>query len=513
MNRIITVRACALWLASLWALRAEAHDVADLARLTPGKTAAQNGLWIETPLERRFNSGKSVVVADIQGPAQITMIHFAVPHSHFGAPIRMLDRDLLIRMYWDGEETPSVDCPLVDFFCDPGGYRENVNTELVNKRRGFNCYFPMPFRKSAKVELVYDGPASPGEELWRLMPCYSYVFYRTMESVPADSGYFHACWRQEGLLLGKQDYFALEAKGKGKFVGWNVTVRAPGRGAGPVDMNEKFYIDGEKEPSIEMQGIEDSFGFSWGFPETESMFPLTGWFPFLKGAAAYRWFVNDAISFEESLRVMIGFGEKEDPMFRREFSRPGSTLQLSSTCYWYQVEPHAPLPKMPPAADRAPAPDDNPFWPGKEEVPSAEDLKARNVRLHMMCGRSGKEVIHAEPGYAAEVTRGYSFTGWTPPVYHTRADHEAIELRVTTPRWKAGMLRLYIIDPDTFEGGRRQRVKVAGSDLGVFEKFMEGRWVDKVIPADENGDGQILIRIENARKGSNAVVSVVEWID
>ena len=61
-------------------------------------------------------------------------------------------------MFWDGEATPSVNVPLVDFFCDPAGLREQVNTALVNKRHRFNCYFPMPFRRSARVKLVYDGP-------------------------------------------------------------------------------------------------------------------------------------------------------------------------------------------------------------------------------------------------------------------------------------------------------------------------------------------------------------------
>jgi hypothetical protein len=87
----------------------------DLARLTPGRTAAQNALWSENPLSARFNSSKRVVVAEIKGPAVITMIHFAMP------AVLKLNRDLLLKMYWDGESKPSVDCPLVDFFCDPAG--------------------------------------------------------------------------------------------------------------------------------------------------------------------------------------------------------------------------------------------------------------------------------------------------------------------------------------------------------------------------------------------------------
>ena len=62
----------------------------------------------------------------------------------------------------------------------------------------------------------------------QIMPCYSYVMVHTMPQIAEDLGYFHAFWRQEGLLLGKRDYLALEAKGQGKFVGWNFTVRRPG---------------------------------------------------------------------------------------------------------------------------------------------------------------------------------------------------------------------------------------------------------------------------------------------
>jgi hypothetical protein len=479
--------------------------IADLAKLTPGRTAAQNALLIENSLSARFNSSKRVTVAEIQGPATITMIHFAMPQT------LTLDRDLLLRAYWDGESFPSIDCPLVDFFCDPAGLREEVNTALVNKRRGFNAYFPMPFRTSAKIELVYDGPVEPGEKLWSTMPCYSYVMYRTADAIGADSGYFHAHWRQEALLLGIRDYQALNAEGQGKFVGWNVTIRRPGRSGYPVDGNEKFYIDDEKTPSIEFQGLEDSFGFSWGFPPTESMFPLTGWFPFLKGAAGYRFFTHDAISFDRFLRVTIGFGANEDPMFRREFSKPGNQLQLSSVVYWYQKEPHASLPTMPPAAERAPAPEIA-FWPDKETLPSAEDLKARRVRFLMLCGRPEQETIYAEPGFAAEPQSGYAYDGWGLPVYHCRADNKLLRIEVAVPKAVAGVLRLYMIDPDSFEGGRKQNVSVAGKSLGLVEGFQEGRWLEQPIAESDSAEGKILIEIRNAREGSNAVISVIEFI-
>lgn len=341
---------CTVLLISTGLTYAQTLNVGNLDQLTTGQTRAENALWHENPLSSQFMSSKTVVIADIKGPGIITMIHFALP-SH-----RQLNRDVLLRIYWDGESSPSVDVPLVDFFADPDGLQHRIDTALVNKRRGWNAYFPMPFRRSAKIELVYDGSLSPGKELELSMPCYSYVLWNSLKKVPRNSGYFHASWRQESLLLGKQDYVALEAQGNGKFVGWNITIHSLGDVGYPVDENEKFYIDGEAKPSVEFQGLEDSFGFSWGFPrKSDNFFPLTGYFKFLNGAAAYRFFTQDAINFHKSLRVAIGFGEHESPWFRTRFSKPDSTLQISSTVYWYQNEPHAPLPPMPPASAREPA--------------------------------------------------------------------------------------------------------------------------------------------------------------
>jgi hypothetical protein len=491
-----------------WSLVAPASDgpcFEDLARLTPGRTKAENALWIENALTARFNSSKRVVVADLNGPATITMLHFAMPQT------LKLNREVLLRMFWDGESSPSVDVPVVDFFCDPAGLRDSVNTALVNKRRGFNAYFPMPFRRSARIELVYDGPMEPGDELWKIMPCYSYMTYRAEKRISKDTGYFHASWRQEGLMLGQRDYLALDAKGSGKFVGWNVTVRSPGRDGYPVDENEKFYIDGEEAASIEFQGLEDSFGFSWGFPESESIFPLTGYFKYLKGAAAYRFFTQEAIRFERSLRVLIGFGVNEDPVFRREFSKRGSTLQFSSTVYWYQSEPHAPLPPMSTAAERAPAPEE-PFWPDKETLPSTNDLKRHGVKLHVLCGRPEKEVIYAEEGYGATFKQGYAWSGWGLPVYHARAGNEAVEMELSVPKGSAGTVRVYCIDPDTFEGGRQQEVSIAGKKIASLEKFQEGKWIEQQVSSDQTADGTVILRAVNARKTSNAVISIVEFL-
>jgi hypothetical protein len=481
-------------------------DFTDLPRLTPGKVAAQNALWIEDDPSNRFEQNKHVVLAEIEGPAEITMLHFAVPGG------RTITRDVILKITWDGEKDASVECPLVDFFCDPAGMRNDVNTIFVNKRQGYNAYFPMPFRRSAKIELIYDGPLSPGEPLVLQTPAYFYVMYRKVDSIPEDTGYFHAYWRQESVVLGKQEYVALDAKGNGKFVGWNVTVRRPGEADYPVDENEKFFVDGETKASVEFEGLEDSFGFSWGFPESPSFFPRTGYFPFFEGAAAYRFFLQDAVSFEKSLRVAIGFGPKDLPAYHETFSKPRNMLQFSSTVYWYQHEPHAAWPPLPPAAQRAPAPEGKPLYISEEKLPAPEDLKRRGVKLEMFCGRPGNEVVFAEPGFAAQVKEGFAYAGWDPPVYHCRASEKAVQIEFAVPARTAGNLRLFMIDPDRFRGGRKQIVRAAGKTLGNVEDFAQGRWLEYKVSAEQTESGKLLIEVANNLEGANAVISIVEWI-
>jgi hypothetical protein len=263
---------------------------------------------------------------------------------------------------------------------------------------------------------------------------------------------------------------------------------------------------------VEFQGIEDSFGFSWGFPPTQSEFPLTGYYPFLKGGCGYRFFLNDAITFDKSLRVTIGFGVNEDPFFRKEFSRPGSTLQLSSVVYWYQSEPHADWPAMPGPADRAPAPEEA-FWPDREKLPNADELKNRGVRLLMLCGRPEKEVIYADPGFTIETKSGYAWDGWSLPVYHCRADSNQVQIELIVPKEANGTVRLYVIDPDNFEGGRKQSVTVADKSLGVVEGFQEGRWLEQALTPAETANGAIMVQARNVRQGSNAVISIIEWVE
>lgn len=470
-----------------------------LYRLWDGETRQVNALWGENPKQLQFGEGRTkVVIADLKGPGIITMIHFALPQA------MKLNRDLVLRVYWDDEKTPSVEAPLVDFFCDPNGALERVDTALVNKKRGWNCYFPMPFAKSARVELEMDDARYPNGS-WSLNPCYSYVIYRTVKDLPTDTGYFHAQWRQQTLLLGKEDYKVFEAKGKGQFIGWNVTVRNVGTAGGwyPVDENVKFYVDGEREPSIEWQGIEDSFGFSWGFPEQANEFPFTGYQPYYNGAAAYRFTLNDRISFKKSMKMTVGFGKNEAPFFFTDFSKPENPLQFSSVAYWYQKEPHVVFPPLPPARERRPAAVSVPT--GKKPV--------EGETLVINCGNMANEDEFLADGWDFVLRRGYSFQGhpWTTKINHCWADPESLEFDIVCPKRSAGTLKLYILDGDNFRGGRKQSVSVCGRLIGEYSDFQQGKWLEVPISQADTDQGRIPVVVKNLKPGANAVVSIIRF--
>lgn len=470
-----------------------------MCMLGEGETHMVNALWIENPDEMRMGEGRdTVAVADIQGPGIITMIHFAMPAT------LTLNRDTVIRMYWDGETEPSVNCPLTDFFGDPNGALERVNSALVNKKRGWNAYFLMPFAKSARIEIASDNARYPGT--WERNPCYSYVMYRALDRLPKNMAYFHARWRQETLLMGNEDYLVFETAGEGHFIGWNVTIRgAGGPEAGyPVDMNEKFYIDGEAAPSIEWQGIEDSFGFSWGFPESANEFPLTGWQPYYKvGAAAYRFCLNDRITFRKSLRMTVGFGEHEHPMFHEMFSKPENPLQLSSVAYWYQREPHQTMPPLPSASERRPV--------FQEETRAVDPTPYRQAgeTIVLACGKKEGDIEFLEDGWDFRLRRGYLYEGWPTEVNHCWADKTSLEFDILCPKGASGTLRLYIIDGDNFQGGRKQSITVAGRLIGEYENFQQGQWIEVPITAADTAEGCIPVVAANLREGSNAVVSCI----
>lgn len=484
------------------AMAAEApFTVSDpLYHLTDGQTKQVNALWVENPVNMKFGEGRNkVAIADLKGPGVITMIHFALPAK------MSMNRDVVLRIWWDGEKNPSVEAPLCDFFGDPNGALERVDSALVNKKRGWNCYFPMPFAKSARVEVSLENKRYPNAE-WGQAPCYSYVHYRTLKSVPADSGYFHATWRQQTLLLCKEPYKVFEAKGKGQWIGWNMSIHSPNPKAGyPVDENENFYVDGENTPSISWQGLEDSFGFSWGFPEVANSFPYTGYQPYYNGAAAFRFNDRDRISFAKSIRMTVEFGKSEATYFN-DFAKPGNELELSSVAYWYQVEPHKSFDPLPPSDKR----------PAKVQPPARQTPADPNETVALNCGRNAAEIEYLADGWDFQFKHGYgyyAYNGWSTQVNYCWADYDSLQFDITCPKQSAGTLKLFIIDGDNFQGGRKESISVSGKLIGEYENFQTGQWIDVPITASDTKAGRISVVAKNLKPGANAVISIVRFVE
>ena len=292
--------------------------------------------------------GNSVVeLADIEGPGAIQQLWMTVKPEAW--------RQLILRCYWDHEDSPSVEVPLGDFFCSGWGERCNVNSLpiSVNPAGGFNSYWEMPFRRHARITIEN---LSPDEER-----NFFYQINYTLTEVPADRAYFHAQWRRNNPLPYQEVHTLLDGvTGQGHYVGtyiaWGVN-NTGWWGEGEI----KFYLDGDKEwPTICGTGTEDYFGGAWGFhfPAGEYGVFTT---PFLgmpqvispEGVSRtqqrfglYRWHVLDPIRFRQDLRVTIQALGWRRPLAGQRRYLP---LQddIASTAIWYQTEPHAPFPALP----------------------------------------------------------------------------------------------------------------------------------------------------------------------
>jgi len=282
--------------------------------------------------------GQTFELANIKGPGAIQHI-WMTPTGN--------NRFNILRIYWDGEKTPSVECPAGDFFaCGMGQYIKVTSLAVcVNPGSGFNCYWEMPFRKRCKITMtnIDDKP----------MTLYYQIDY-TLTNVPEDMAYFHAQFRRTNPLPYKEDYVILDdVKGWGHYVGTYMTwgSNSPGWwGEGEI----KFFLDGDKEfPTICGTGTEDYFCGSYGFvkPGTkeyqEFNTPYAGMPQVIKSEkqprfGLYRWHIMDPVRFEKDLKVtMQALGWQSGGRYL--------PLQddLSSVAFWYQTEPHAPFSKLP----------------------------------------------------------------------------------------------------------------------------------------------------------------------
>ena len=292
--------------------------------------------------------GQSATILDVSGAGVITHVWFTI-----SSPDRMHLKNLVLRAWWDGESSPSVQVPIGDFFGIGLGEYFTYQSALlaVANVKALNSYFRMPYASAARMTVTNDGPD-------RVHSLYFAVDYIALPSIPADLGRFHAQYRQatpckavsgNGKNLdGRDNYVFLEATGRGHVVGVTQSVLQNQNGwFGEGD--DMIFIDGSSQPVINGTGTEDFYNGAWDFG-LQPFANLHQGAPYIVDPeriggrySMYRWFLEGPLAFEKSIRVTIEHGtanNRSDNFF--------------STAYWYQAEPHAAFPPLPAPADRVP---------------------------------------------------------------------------------------------------------------------------------------------------------------
>lgn len=287
-------------------------------------------------------AGEKFTIAEIEGPGCI---------QHFWLTPTGKWRNTILRVYWDSQDTPSIECPLGDFFASCWNEFAQISSlaVCVNPGNAFNCYWQMPFRKHCRMELE-NRDINPVTMYYQI----DYV----LTDIPEDAAYFHAQFRRVNPLPYKDVYTIADGiKGKGQYVGtylaWQ-TNSAGWWGEGEI----KFFMDGDTEyPTICGTGTEDYFCGSYNFEnQTTHQYeafttPYSG-LPYVSKQdglyksqqrfTMYRWHIADPIRFESDLSVTIqALGWREDGRYL--------PLQddISSVAYWYQALPAEPFPALP----------------------------------------------------------------------------------------------------------------------------------------------------------------------
>ncbi|HUC93894.1 MAG TPA: glycoside hydrolase family 172 protein [Paenibacillus sp.] len=286
--------------------------------------------------------GTEFTMGEIQGPGAVQHIWLTCFPPQW--------RNMIFRLYWDGEEYPSVEVPVSDFFCNGWQERADVNSLpiAVNPAGGFNSYWLMPFRESARITMENKNDDKA--------VLYYQIDY-TLTDVPEDAAYFHAQWRRSNPVAYKDVHTILDGiRGKGHYVGtylaWQVN-NTGWWGEGEI----KFFMDGDRDfPTICGTGTEDYFGGAWNWEQPAGTYRTystaylgmhqvikpDGLYRSQQRFGMYRWHVMDPIRFESGLKVTI-----QDLGWRSGRRYLPQQSDIASTAFWYQTEPHAAYPKLP----------------------------------------------------------------------------------------------------------------------------------------------------------------------
>jgi D-arabinan exo alpha-(1,3)/(1,5)-arabinofuranosidase (non-reducing end) len=313
-----------------------AHRVNADGEYDPNGELDPNSNWDN----KNVPAGATKVLMEEAGPGVITHIWmtFLAPEPHSWAKNGSANhQEMLLRIYYDGSDKPGVEAPVGDFFANCFGKRSEVISVpvVVEDADSYNCFWHMPFQRSVRVEIVNqsDKPISL---------LYYNIDWIKKDSLPADTPYFYAQYRQEYPVEQGTDYLILETEGKGHYVGTVLAVRTRSPswfGEG----DEKIYIDGEDKPSIWGTGTEDYFLSAWGLKTTTTPYFGTPYFDqwgIVGGhTSAYRWHVSDPLVFNTGIKVTIEhFGwisPDENPDYRTH-SWNERQDDYASVAFWYQ---------------------------------------------------------------------------------------------------------------------------------------------------------------------------------
>jgi hypothetical protein len=289
----------------------------------------------------RIAPGATHVLMDEKGPGAITHIWmtFLGPEKQRWAPDGSANhQEMLLRIYWDGRERPGVEAPVGDFFANAFGRRDEVISTpvVVEDADSYNSFWHMPFRKSARIEIVNQSTKP-------ISLLYYNIDWIEKPSLPDDTPYFHAQYRQEYPVEPGQDYVVLETQGKGHYVGTFLAVRTRSPswfGEG----DEKIFIDGEAKPSIWGTGTEDYFLSAWGLKRKST--PTFGvpyfdqWGIVGGHTSAYRWHLSDPIVFNTGIKVTFehfGWIAPDENPQHKSTSWNERQDDYASVAYWYQT--------------------------------------------------------------------------------------------------------------------------------------------------------------------------------
>jgi hypothetical protein len=229
----------------------------------------------------------------------------------------------ILRMYWDGDANPSVECPIGAFFgVGFGEQKDYISLPLNETSGGYNCFWPMPFHRSARWTLT-NGSGRPIDSF------YYNIDFTALDSLPAGTRHFHAQFRRENPTTPGRNYTILETAGEGHYVG--TALFMAGKALYFLEGNEMVYIDGGTKPAIEGTGTEDYFCSGWYFDRGVYSAPYHG--VVIKDekrsrVSAYRWHIEDAIPFTTSIRFTIEHGTGNS-----------TTADYSSVAYYYLAGP------------------------------------------------------------------------------------------------------------------------------------------------------------------------------